>query len=119
MCVIGEVTSGPEGVQGPQTSTLASVSPQTDITNSRSTTIAFNLTTTVANPDGKVVGVVNTPYSLPPGNNTPNNPIGASWTCQQEIVINNPQLWNTAPSPPLYTVYSTISDPTGAVIDQV
>lgn len=98
--VTGAVTSGPLGVQGPQTATAASVMPQTDVKNSRSAAVQFELTTEVHDPSGKLVGAANSTATLLSGSST---------RIFQEVLLSNPvQLWNTAPRPPLYTVRSTL-----------
>jgi len=98
--VTGAVTSGPQGVQGPQSAATASVMPQTDVQNGGSATVAFVLTSEVLDAAGVLVGGANSSSSLPPG---------TSCRLLQEVPLPGPvQLWNTAPRPPLYTVRSTL-----------
>tara|TARA_B110000208_G_scaffold100574_1_gene125378 strand:- start:1645 stop:2721 length:1077 start_codon:yes stop_codon:yes gene_type:complete len=99
--VTGTITSGPLGAEGPQTATSASVMPETNVQNERAVSTTFILSSEVYDAAGVLVGAVNTTKVLPPG--------GAG-IVQQEIILSGGAvaLWNTALSPPLYTVHSTL-----------
>jgi beta-galactosidase len=109
--VTGSITSGPLGVQGPQSADSASVMPQTDVKNARSTATQFSLTSEVLDASsGILIGAANNSFTLPPGGST---------RIFQEVALPGPvQLWNTAPRPPLYTVRSTVWV-AGAAVDAV
>ena len=111
--VTGAITSGPLGVQGPQSAVSASVMPQTDVKNARSVAAQFTLISEVHDASsGVLIGSTNTSVSLPPGGTT---------RIFQEVLLPGPvKLWNTAASPPLYTVRSTIWDhAAGVAVDAV
>ena len=108
--VTGAITSGPLGVQGPQSAAAASVMPQTDVTNERSGAVVFVLSSEVRDASGVLVGAANTSATLPPGGST---------RLFQEVMLSGPvPLWNTASRPPLHTVRSTLWA-SGSVVDTV
>ena len=92
--VTGAITSGPLGVQGPQSATSASVMPRTDVMNARGVAATFTLSTQVYADGGVLVGTANSSETLAPG---------ASSRYYQEVALSGSvQLWNTGPRPPLY-----------------
>jgi beta-galactosidase len=109
--VTGDITSGPLGAQGPQSAASAVVMAATEVQNARGAAVAFTLTTEVHDGAGVLVGAANTSATYPPST--------AAGTIRHEVLLNGPvQLWNTAASPPLYNVRSTLWV-AGAAVDIV